>query len=142
MTERNAVYINLPNAFIRGPYKNSKGIEFYKCIIPEGVIVEGKNVGGYSFTSRFASAPPDWKQRDEDGKLLRDSNGGVVRNHNAKYKQLPVISDSIRLEKIVKDQDGNYNTEDEFKVGPEVLKEALIKHQKEYRSKEKENINE
>lgn len=137
MTERKTVYINLPDAFIRGPYVNSKQIEFYNCIIPDGVTVDGKNLGGYSFTSRYASAPPDWKQMGEDGNLPRDSAGGIIRNHDAKYKQLPIIRERIKLEKKEKDREGNYNTTDTVTVTAGALREALITHQKEYRNRKK-----
>ena len=113
-------YIQLPNGFIN-KRETKQGREFYSCTIPSGVNIDGKNLGGYKFTSNFCNDPiVDWDTRETDPA--------------AKYKSLGVLNKPIKLSKVEQDETtGEWKEIDTIEVEPRILKQALYDSYKEYK---------
>ncbi|HJH74551.1 MAG: DNA gyrase [Gordonibacter pamelaeae] len=119
--DKKNVYLSLHKSFVREdiPYADANGNErtFNQVTLPKGTVIDGRDVGGYTFSPLFVNESKyrgaDWR----DVPLLADREVWLARE--------ATDADGNRL----LDQDGRPERET-IKVTPQAIKEALTEARK------------
>lgn len=120
------IYLKLHKSYVKEDLLNSETQKRFNLVtLPKDTMIDGQNVGGYTFSPLFVNTPNLFKDRE----LVRDENGIPMPNTESPMREIPCMKDKeIWLQK-----DG-----DTVKVLPEKLADALKENRTQYLAQQKE----
>ncbi len=125
-TQQEKVYLKLHKSFVKEDLLNKEtGKTFNMVTLPKGTMIDGKDVGGFSFSPFFVNTPNLFK----DNELQRDEEGKPLPNLDSPMREIPCMKDK---ELWLKKDD------ETIKVLPEKVKEALKQNRTQYLANKKE----
>ena len=84
-------YLRVHKSFVKqGLDRNDGSGKFNAVDLPNNVIIDGRDFGGYSFYPKFVN--PENKF-DDYNNLIRDENGRPVPNYDSNFVQIPLPAD-------------------------------------------------